>query len=35
MLVFNGTLVVDRMFAAEPTPQETDDLCDRLFNSQN
>jgi len=27
--------VVARMFAVEPTPQETDALCDRLFNSQN
>jgi hypothetical protein len=27
--------VVSRMFAVEPTPQETDALCDRLFNSQN
>ena len=27
--------VVARMFAVEPTPQETDDLCDRLFNGQD
>ena len=27
--------VVARMFAVEPTPQETDALCDRLFRSQN
>ena len=26
--------VVARMFAVEPTPQETDALCDRLFNGQ-
>ena len=27
--------VVARMFAVEPTPQETDDLCDRLFHGQD
>jgi hypothetical protein len=27
--------VVARMFAVDPTPQETDDLCDRLFNGQD
>ena len=27
--------VVARMFAVEPTRQETDDLCERLFHSQN
>ena len=27
--------VVARMFAVEPTPQETDALCDRLFNGQD
>jgi hypothetical protein len=24
-----------RMFAVEPTPQETDALCDRLFHGQD
>jgi hypothetical protein len=27
--------VVARMFAVEPMPQETDALCDRLFNGQD
>jgi hypothetical protein len=26
---------VARMFAVDPTPQETDDLCDRLFHGQD
>jgi hypothetical protein len=27
--------VVSRMFAVEPSPAEVDDLCERLFHSQN